>query len=293
MIKWARMFFLFVSCYAMGGEKPVAIITGGSRGVGYATAQLLAKKGYEVYATTRSPIRMMIYEEGLHIETVEITNSSSVRSFIQKVVETEGRIDLLINNASYGLAGPLETLKEEEIAEQMDVNFMAPIRMIKAVLPHMRSQKKGHIINISSTNGVFGVPYGSPYSASKAAIESLSEALAIELIPWNINVSIIEPGYITTHFNILLGSEAVENSPYADLQDSLRNQLKERDAHPEMLFPSQTPEEIAGFIFQVAQEEKPKLRYQTSSAAEKDVSRILRDLNGDIYLDWMQGALCN
>ena len=188
----------------------------------------------------------------------------------------------------YGLAGPIESLTEEEMHEQLEVNFFAPIRFIQAVLPEMRNQKSGHIINISSVNAFSTPPFGGMYAASKAALESLSESLCIEVQPYNISVSIIEPGLIQTHFSIPMGTKKILNNPYQAITDKIDTEIQERLANPKLLSPSQTPQEIAEFLFSVIQDPHPKLRYQTSTEAKNLVSKKLLDLTGDIFLDEMR-----
>jgi len=264
-------------------QNKVVLITGSSRGVGLETAKLLAEKGFTVYGTIRtSP---PINKEDIHFLTVDLLNENSVQKAVQSIWDKEGRIDVLINNAGYGLVGPIESLTEEEMHDQMEVNFFAPIRLIQAVLPGMRNQKAGHIINISSPNAFATPPFGSMYAASKAALESLSESLCIEIQPYNISVSIIEPGLLQTRIAIPMGTKEIPGHPYQTVTDAMRKEIQERLLHPELLSPSQTPKEIAEFLLSVIQDPHPKLRYQTCEDAKQWVSKKLLDLTGDIYLE--------
>ncbi len=170
----------------------VILITGASSGFGKVTAQALAGKGYVVYGTSRriangniGQIRMLI---------ADVTDENSVRSAVNRIMDEQGHIDVLINNAGMGIGGALEMATDEEISSQMDTNFMGMVRMCRAVLPIMRKQRQGKIINISSIAGRIAVPYQGFYSASKFAIEGYSEALSMEVYPFGIKVCVVEPG---------------------------------------------------------------------------------------------------
>jgi NAD(P)-dependent dehydrogenase (short-subunit alcohol dehydrogenase family) len=271
----------FLSAYAEQGK--VVVITGASRGLGLETAKFFSEKGFTVYATTRNPPAQV--KENIYFLKVDLLDENSVGEAIQAILDKESRIDVLINNAGYAVVGPIESLTELEMKSQMEVNFFAPIRFIQAVLPAMRAQKSGHIINISSVNAFQTPPFGSLYAASKAALESLSESLCIEVQPFNISVSIVEPGLIQTRFELPMGTKEIPNNPYQAIIDEIRKGIEERLAHPELLSPSQTPKEIAKFLFDIIQDPHPKLRYQTSENAKELVSKKLNDLTGDLYLE--------
>ena len=265
----------------------VVLITGASRGIGLTAAEHLAKEGFRVYAGVRN-LDTLVSKKNLHFELLDVTDAVTIQNIVQKIIRQEGSLDILINNAGYALGGPVECLSMEEIKEQMDVNFFGVIRMCQTVLPQMRKQKKGQIINISSEQSVYGLPYGSLYTASKAALESLSEALSIEVLPWNIKVSIIEPGLLKTKFSIKMGTRSIEGTPYQKIVDIIQHSLYERNAHPELLTPSQSPEEIALFLQKVIEDPQPQLRYQTSKSAEETVARCIKDMSGKEYLERMK-----
>ncbi len=278
--------FMFHPVSAHAEQNKVVVITGASRGVGLATAEHLAKNGFTVYGTSRNPFPKT--HENIHFLRVDLQDASSVQKAVQTILDKENHIDLLINNAACAVVGPVESLTEQEMRDQMEVNFFAAVRFIQAVLPSMRAQKSGHIINISSINAFLTPPFGSMYAASKAAVESLSESLSIEVEPYNISVSIVEPGLIQTRFELPMGTKEIPNDPYQAITNVIRTDIEKRLAHPELLSPSQTAQEIAEFLYNIIQDPHPKLRYQTSENAKQLVSKKLIDLTGELYLEEMQ-----
>jgi NAD(P)-dependent dehydrogenase (short-subunit alcohol dehydrogenase family) len=284
MFRWI-IFSLFLLSFNMvsADEKKVVLITGASRGIGLATAEHLADKGFCVYAGVRKSDGLK--NEKVHFTELDVTDESTIQKAIHLIVEKEGHLDILINNAAFAVAGPLECQTIAETQEQMNVNFFGVIRMCQAVLPQMRKQKSGHIINISSEQSSYGLPYGSLYTSSKAALNSLSEALSVELVPWHINVSIVEPGMVATGFSVKMGSRQVDNNPYASVCEKIASSLTE-ERKPSAT--CQTPEQVAAFLYTVIASPQPQLRYQTSSSAETAVGRFAKDLSGKKYLKWMR-----
>ncbi len=175
----------------------VVLITGISSGFGKQTAQLLALNGYKVYGTVRKDTDKI---DNVNYIYLDVTSETSIMKAVQDIYKNEGRIDVLINNAGIGIAAPIEYTEITEIEKIMDVNFMGAVRMTKAVLPIMRKQSSGHIISISSIGGVIGLPFQGVYSASKFAMEGFFQALYNEVKPFNIKVSLINPGDFNTEF---------------------------------------------------------------------------------------------
>jgi short-subunit dehydrogenase len=282
-----RIIFLFFGIiifnYSLNANNQVVLITGASKGVGLATAKLLKDKGYKVYGTSRHEVNVLLDE--ISFLKVDLKDTNSINEAINWIIKKEGKIDVLINNAGYAIVGPLETLSEKEIFDQIDINFLAPIRCIQACLPYMRQQNEGRIINISSVNAYSTPIYGSIYAASKAALESVSESLYLEVKANNIKVSIIEPGLLKTNFSILMGTKNPKFSNYGLIQAQLKNELCKRSEDPLYLQGGQSAEEVATFIYRVLNEKDPMLRYQTSDAAKIEVSKKLKDITGMIFLN--------
>jgi NAD(P)-dependent dehydrogenase (short-subunit alcohol dehydrogenase family) len=216
-------------------KKVVAVVTGSSSGIGFETSVLLAKNGFTTYATMRNldksnKIIDLKQKEKLPLEVVklDVTDDKSVKEAIEKISNEQETIDVLINNAGYGLVGPLEELSIQEFKEQFETNVFGVIRVIQEILPIMRKQRHGTIVNISSVAGSIGFPLTSAYVSSKFALEGLSESMAYEIEPFGIKVILIEPGVIKTNFdgNLKIGKKVSttattnnRNSPYADITE--------------------------------------------------------------------------
>jgi NAD(P)-dependent dehydrogenase (short-subunit alcohol dehydrogenase family) len=190
-----------------GESNPVAVVTGSSTGIGFETSLMLARNGYFTYATMRDiqkskEIERIAQEENLPIRIVEmdVDNDNSVKTTIEKIISERNRIDILVNNAGYGLFGALEDLPMEEIKRRYETNVFGVIRVSQNVLPIMRSQRDGIIINISSVSGLAGIPSQSVYVSTKFALEGLSESLSFEVETYGIKIILIEPGVINTGF---------------------------------------------------------------------------------------------
>ena len=191
----------------MSKNQKVAVVTGSSTGIGFETSLMLARNGYFTYATMRDiqkskEIERIAQQENLPIRIVEmdVDNDNSVKTTIEKIISERNRIDILVNNAGYGLFGALEDVPMEEIKRQYETNVFGVIRVSQNVLPIMRSQRDGIIINISSVSGLAGIPSQSVYVSTKFALEGLSESLSFEVESYGIKIILIEPGVINTGF---------------------------------------------------------------------------------------------
>jgi NAD(P)-dependent dehydrogenase (short-subunit alcohol dehydrogenase family) len=176
--------------------KKVILITGVSTGFGKETASLLAERGHTVYGTIRNPAET---DQRVNILKMDLTNEDSIKSAVDTIITREGRIDVLINNAGMHIGGPAENSPMEHVKLIMDTNFLGLVRVTRAVLPHMRKEQSGSIINFSSIGGLMGLPFQPYYSAAKFAIEGFSEALRVELLQFNIKVVVINPGDFNTN----------------------------------------------------------------------------------------------
>ena len=190
-----------------GENTRVAVVTGSSTGIGFETSLMLARNGYFTYATMRDiqkskEIKRIAQQENLPIRIVEmdVDNDNSVKKTIEKIISERNRIDILVNNAGYGLFGALEDLPMEEIKRQYETNVFGVIRVSQYVLPIMRTQRDGIIVNISSVSGLAGIPSQSVYVSTKYALEGLSESLSFEVETYGIKIILIEPGVINTGF---------------------------------------------------------------------------------------------
>jgi NAD(P)-dependent dehydrogenase (short-subunit alcohol dehydrogenase family) len=252
-------------------DQKVAIVTGSSSGIGLESALLLARNGYNTYATMRSPekdtsIKTAVQKEGLPIRAVQldVTDDSSVKNAVDHIISEAGRIDVLVNNAGYGLGGAFEDLSMEEIKSQYETNLFGLIRVTQAVLPTMRKQRSGRILNLSSGAGIFGYPGGSAYVSTKFAVEGLSESIAYELEPFGIKVILIEPGFIRTNFaNVMVVAKKAQDpaSPYSELMQKIMASASELAKNPS------DAELVANVILDAASNPNPRLRY----LAGKDV----------------------
>src|SRR5712691_4448021 len=180
----------------MMGSNQVALVTGASSGIGQATAELLAASGFTVFGTSRTPEKLARSYRWLPLD---VRSDASVEAAVQSLLEQAGRIDVLVNNAGYSQVGAIEESSIADVQAQFDTNLLGVIRMIKAVLPVMRQQGSGRIINVSSVVGHVAPPYVGLYAASKFALEGLSEALRDEVRPFGVDVSMVEPAFVKTH----------------------------------------------------------------------------------------------
>jgi NAD(P)-dependent dehydrogenase (short-subunit alcohol dehydrogenase family) len=246
----------------------IAIVTGSSSGIGFETGLALARKGYYTYATMRdvkkgSRILDIAKKENLKIEVVEldVNNEGTIKKAVEKIVNEKKRIDVLVNNAGYFLVGCLEDLSIVDLKDQFETNFFGTVRTIQAVLPTMRSQKSGIIVNISSVAGRIGFPVTPGYISSKFALEGLSESMRYELSPFGIKTVIIEPGVIKTNLFATLKKTTKPDSPYKEMTDKVMNGLLMMS---EMGTP---PQEVAKTIVKAVSTENPLPRYPVGNDA--------------------------
>jgi NAD(P)-dependent dehydrogenase (short-subunit alcohol dehydrogenase family) len=255
----------------MQKENKVAIVTGSSSGIGFETSVILARNGFHTYAAVRNldksqPLIDMAKKDGLSIQVIEldVSNDKSVKDAINKVLSENKRIDVVVNNAGYVLAGSFEDLSMDEIKSQFETNFFGVIRVIQAILPTMRNQRNGRIVNVSSMGGRMAIPLDSAYHGTKFALEGLSESLQYEVEQFGIKIIIIEPGAIKSNFfnNLKMASKAQRpDSPYTQMMQKLNagfSFILENAAHPV---------EVAKVILAAVTSEDPQLRYTVGDDA--------------------------
>ena len=242
----------------------VAIVTGASAGIGEATAALLLAEGYRVYAGARRVERMQpLAEAGAVTRSLDVTDDASMTAFVDEVLAAEGRIDVLVNNAGYGSYGALEDVAIDEARRQFEVNVFGLARMTQLVLPTMRAQRVGYIVNISSIGGKIWEPLGSWYHATKFAVEGLSDSLRLELKPHGVHVVVIEPGAIATEWRDISADHAVGASgagAYA-AQAAALTRVYSRPA-------GSSPDGVAKAILKAVSSSRPRTRYAVGQGAK-------------------------
>jgi len=275
----------------MDSKQKVTIVTGCSSGIGHEISLILARNGFTAYATMRnlqkgSDLKSIAEDEKLplHFAQLDVTDENSVKKAIQTIHDEAGRIDILVNNAGYGLTGAFEDLSLDEIKTQYETNVFGLIRTTQSVLPIMRKQRSGLIVNISSGAGRFGFPTGSAYVSTKFAVEGLTESMSYELEPFGIKVILIEPGVIKTNFfnsSVLAKKSQDPNSPYATLMKGME------DSVDKMMENASTPQYVAEVVLHAVTNENPKLRY----LAGKDVEQLVdakRKMSDEEFVNMMK-----
>jgi NAD(P)-dependent dehydrogenase (short-subunit alcohol dehydrogenase family) len=246
--------------------KRTVLVTGASSGFGRETSKLFQKKGWNVIATMRSPEKEeeLTKSENVLVTKLDVQDTGSIRSAINAGIEKFSRIDAVINNAGYGLMGVFESATKEQIKKQFDVNLFGMMDVIKEVLPHLRANGGGTIINISSFGGFVGLPFGSLYNSSKFAVEGFSESLSHELFKLNIVVKIVEPGGVQTNFRGGLDIIKNEIPEYNPLVASFWANYSKATEN----LPKATAEDVANMIYNAATDGKTQLRYVVGDDAQ-------------------------
>ena len=262
-------------------NKKVILITGASSGMGKTTAQDLIKAGHIVYCVARSVDKMKDLEElGGHVMKMDVTDEENIDLVVKQIIEEQGRIDVLWNNAGYGLYGPVEEVSMERVQQQFEVNVYGVARLTQKVLPYMREKRDGLIINTSSMGGKIYTPLGAWYHASKHAIEGYSDCLRIELKAFNIKVVVLEPGVIDTGFNQGVRdnfSFKSKNGPYKEVVNAY---IKAMDNPP---MKGSNPKVISKTVQKIINARKPKTRYVAGQGGSFLIG--LRKIFGDRVYD--------
>ena len=251
-------------------QQKIVLVTGASSGFGRAIAQQLSCEGHIVFGTSRHAT----HADYCHILQMDVTCGASVAAGIAHIIDTYGRIDVVINNAGIGIGGAAELATDDEIRLQMETNFGGVVNVCRCALPHMRRQRSGRIINISSIGGRFGIPYQGLYSASKFAIEGYSEALSLETAQFGIDVTIVEPGDFCTGFtaNRRISAVTLANDDYRQSFQRVLTNIENDEKH------GGQPEYLARRIAKIVASRHPKLRYVVTPSVVQQLSVRLSHL---------------
>lgn len=259
----------------------IVLVTGASSGNGRAIATLLAHHAYRVLGTSRAPASAAA-TAGVELLELDVRSDESVRACVAAVLEKAGRLDVLVNNAGYELAGALEETSLDEAREQLETNFFGVVRTTQAVLPAMRSGRSGQIVNVSSLAGLTAIPFMGMYSASKFALEGYSEALRQEVKPFGIHVSQIEPGFLNTPMKTHRRSTAERIPDYDVTRTNALDAVAEQEAR------GPGSELIAQTVLEIVRSERPRLRYLVGGQA-RTVARLQRFLPAGMFEKGVRG----
>lgn len=257
----------------------VVLITGASSGIGKSIGELLHQKGFIVYGTSRNPEQ---YANSLFpLIALDVRNTLSITTAVSQIIKQSGRIDVLINNAGVGITGPLEEIPMQEIKNNFETNFFGPIEVIKATLPQMRLQRSGLIINITSIAGYMGLPYRSIYSASKGALELITEALRMEVKSFGIKITNVAPGDFATNIASRRFHAPVING--SDYEQSYRKTLDLMNTHVDS---GSNPTDMARAILEIIHTPNPIIHYKVGSLLQK-FSIVLKRILPDTWFERM------
>ena len=249
-------------------REKIVLITGASSGIGEATAMLLHQEGCRVYAAARRTEKMKhLQARGIRILKMDVTNDDEMVNGVEVIIKEQGKIDILVNNAGYGAYGAIEDVPLKEARRQFEVNIFGPARLCQLVLPHMRKNYYGKIVNISSMGGKLYTPLGAWYHATKYALEGLSDCLRMETKEFGIDVIIIEPGLIQSEWGDIAIDSMLKtsgNTAYSPLAHAEAKMYKKAYADPK----SSKPEVIAQVILKALTSKRPKTRYVAGHMAK-------------------------
>lgn len=265
----------------MNNTDKVWLITGSSTGLGRALAQAVLERGYHLVATARQPEQLKElsdrYPARVTTIALDVTNGQSIQPAVEAALNTYNRIDVLVNNVGYGTVGAIEEVNDDDVRRQFDTNLFGAINVTRAILPILREQRSGHILNISSANGISAFAGVGIYSATKFALEAISEALAQEVKPLGIKVTIIEPGSSRTNFSSrALSTLSYQISGYAQTSGKIVQQLQERDGKQ-----PNDPAKAAAMI-QVVESENPPLRLALGEDSVNLITQKLESMKAEL-----------
>lgn len=260
----------------MNSNSKVVLITGGSSGIGKSIGEFLHSKGFVVYGTSRNPERVL--NSIFPLVALDVRDAISIQAAVAHVIAAAGRLDIVVNNAGVGITGPLEEIPTLEMKNHFDTNFFGPIEVMKAVLPQMRQQQYGLIINVTSIAGYMGLPYRSLYSASKGALELITEALRMEVKSFGVHITNVAPGDFAT--NIASGryhAPVIKGSAY---EQSYSASLRMMDDHVDG---GSNPNEMAEAVYKIIQIKNPDIHYKVGAIMQKFSIVLKRILPDKVY----------
>ncbi|MEA1787366.1 SDR family oxidoreductase [Arenibacter sp. GZD96] len=258
-------------------QQKVILITGGTSGIGKSIGIHLKSEGHRVYGTTRSLAKNAQFDLFPILE-MNVTDTESISLAVQYILEKEGRLDVLVNNAGIGITGAIEETPEEEITKAFATNFMGPIHMMKAVLPQMRKQKDGCIINITSIAGYMGLPYRGIYSATKGALELLTEAMRMEVKHFGVHIANVAPGDFAT--NIAAGRYHTPVGPHSPYKESYEKTLLAMNS---AVTQGMDPIHVAKKVAQIIRAKNPKIHYVVGAPLQRFSLVLKKFLPDKIY----------
>jgi len=262
------------------------LITGCSSGIGHATAQLLCREGWTVYATARNPEMLLDLEQGgCKTLALDVTDEASMTAAVNAVQDAEGAVGVLINNAGYSQSGAVESVALDQVRRQFETNVFGLLRLCQLVLPGMRDQHWGRIVNLSSMGGRLVFPGGGIYHATKYAVEALSDALRFEVRGFGVEVIIVEPGLIVTNFGETASASVQTGGPYADFNRKVAEATEGVYRGP-LTRLGGGPETVARTIADALQTDRPKARYPVTASAHLLINqrRLMPDRLWDLAM---------
>ncbi len=265
--------------------KKVVLITGATSGIGKACADYLGGTGWRVFGTGRSLTSSAAPGKGVEMLSMDVDDETSVKTAVEQVMARAGRLDAVVNNAGYSLMGAVEDTTIEEAKAQFETNFFGALRVCRAALPALRASGGGCIINISSLAGVVGLPYSGLYSASKFALEGVSESLRLEVRPFGVNVVLVEPGDFKTQTT---AKRRVAASSHSSLYKDVFEKFKRKQDHDEINGP--TPEPVAKLVGHILKQRRPKTRYSVGRLDQRIVVPLKRALPQRVF-EWLFGLV--
>lgn len=245
----------------------VVLVTGASSGIGKACAEHLAARGWRVFGTQRKPSDAATSGQSPEMISMDVDSDDSVRAGVETLLSRAGRLDAVVNNAGFSLMGSVEDTSIEEAKSQMETNFFGVLRVCRATLPALRRQRRGHIVNISSLGGIIGLPFSGLYSASKFALEGVSESLRVEVHPFGIKVVLVEPGDFRTQ--ITVRRKTVKAAETHDAYRELFQHFKQKQDQDEANAPE--PAAVAHLVGRILDNPNPKMRYSVGMLSQRIV----------------------